>query len=186
LKDYIGAPKENGYRSIHTVVYPLPNISQQPMEIQIRTKEMHEECAFGLASHAQYKQWLYTLNSSQSRANLLRNLQNLRAEVRTPEQFEQSLRTYFREDQIVLFDENETIYHVASPASALDFVCHTHPSRVCRLKSIRVNGRERPFSHRLHDGDVVTSAFSKKRTFRSAWGSACLHAASRKRFEARD
>lgn len=180
LKDYIGAPKENGYRSIHTVVYPLPNVSEQSIEVQIRTKEMHEECEFGLASHAQYKQWLYTLGSRQSRANLLRNLQNLRTEARSLKHFEQTLRTYFRDDQLVLFDENDTVYHLPSPVSALDFVCHANPSRVSRLKSIRVNGREEPLSRLLHDGDVVEALFTQKRAFLPDWCSFCHQASSRK------
>jgi (p)ppGpp synthase/HD superfamily hydrolase len=54
FKDYIGLPKGNGYQSLHTCVYPMRSLSYKPIEFQIRTKSMHQEAEFGIASH-----WLY-------------------------------------------------------------------------------------------------------------------------------
>jgi len=79
--DYIGLPKENGYQSLHTCVYPVPDISRKPVEFQIRTETMHREAEFGIAAHWLYKseaeakvhsdrqlQWLHSLLSQRERA----------------------------------------------------------------------------------------------------------------------
>ena len=70
LKDYIGAPKENGYQSIHTVVYPLIGVNEQPIEIQIRTGLMDEVCEYGPAAHADYKKSKYAMTTRLTKVNL--------------------------------------------------------------------------------------------------------------------
>ena len=180
LKDYIGAPKENGYRSIHTVVYPLPGVTEQPIEIQIRTAEMNEECEYGVAKHGEYKNAVYALHSQFSRVNLFRNLQSLREEARSPKQFETALRTYFNDDHIALFDAKNNLYHLKQPVTALDFACHVYGSRCKNLKSVHINGRERPLDTTLHDGDTVQARFSKEMRVQTAWLDVCHHAPARK------
>lgn len=179
LKDYIGAPKENDYRSIHTVVYPLPGITGQPVEIQIRTAAMHQECEYGVARHGEYKNVVYALHAQPARVNLFRNLQSLRQEASTPAQFAQVLRTYFREDHIALFDARSNLYHLKEPVTALDFVCHVHGKRVRRLKTVRVNGRPRPFDILLHDGDTVEAVFARKPSLTRVWLDACKRRAAK-------
>lgn len=155
LKDYIGTPKENGYRSIHTVVYPLPGVSVLPIEIQIRTQQMHEECENGIASHTTYKDLSYALNSQPSRANLFRNLESLKMLPHTPEEFEQALRKSFNEEDIVLFDPDNNLYHVRPPATALDFACLSLHIDPLTITGVRINGRFHPLATELHDGDTV-------------------------------
>lgn len=180
LKDYIGAPKENGYQSIHTVVYPLPGVTEQPIEIQIRTAEMHKRCEYGALAHGEYKAVIYSLNSQPTRVNLFRNLESLRQESRNPQQFEEALRQYFREDHIALFDIQNNLYHIKKPASALDFVCHVYPDRLSTLKEITVNGRKRSPDALLHDGDIVQAIFGRKRTLQKDWLLACMHPSAKK------
>ncbi len=155
IKDYIGTPKENGYRSLHTVVYPLPGVSVLPIEIQIRTQAMHDECEYGIASHTEYKDLTYALTCRPARANLFRNLEALQTFNHTPEQFEKALRTSFRDDDIVLFDPDNNLYHLHPPATALDFACaslHLNPLSVI---GVRINGRKQALSEKLRDGDTV-------------------------------
>lgn len=180
LKDYIGAPKENGYQSIHTVVYPLPGVTEQPIEIQIRTRAMHELCEFGFAAHGEYKNALYALDQRPSRVVLLRNLEGLRGEARSPQQFEQALRKYFRDDHIAVFDGENNLLHLRSPATVLDFVCLAYPRRWKMLKSVRVNGRQQSFDYPLKDGDTVEVRFGRTVTAESSWTGLCRHAATRK------
>ncbi|MBI3331850.1 bifunctional (p)ppGpp synthetase/guanosine-3',5'-bis(diphosphate) 3'-pyrophosphohydrolase [Candidatus Peregrinibacteria bacterium] len=180
LKDYIGAPKENGYRSIHTVVYPLPGVTEQPIEIQIRTEQMHRESEEGSSAHIDYKEWRYTLRARPTRASLFRNLESLRIETRSPAQFEKALRTYFREDHIVLFDAENHLYHIKKPATAMDFACITHGKRCSRLRSVRINGREQPLDTPLHDGDIVEVEFSRNSLLKADWIHGCHHKAARK------
>ena len=179
LKDYIGAPKENGYRSIHTVVYPLPGVTEQPIEIQIRTHAMHRESEEGGSAHTDYKDLRYTLRSRPTRASLFRNLESLRMEARSPAQFEQVLRTYFREDHIVLFDAENHLYHMKKPATAMDFAWVAHGKRCVRLKSVRINGRDQPPDTLLHDGDIVEVEFGRTTHLKRDWLHACQHKTSR-------
>ena len=175
LKDYIGAPKENGYRSIHTVVYPLPGVTEQPVEIQIRTAAMHRECEFGVANHGEYKNALYETRSGMAHVELFRNLQSLREESHSPKQFEHALLTYFDGDHLAVFDPQNTLYHLKKPVTALDFTCHAYGRRVKYLKSVRVNGRERPLDTALSNGDTVEARFGKGVAVRKEWLRACSH-----------
>lgn len=180
LKDYIGAPKENGYRSIHTVAYPLPGVTEYPVEVQIRTQEMHEECEYGSARHADYKHCLYGLESRFARVDLFNNLLVLRESSHSPEQFAVLLRTYFNEKQIVLFDKNGNLHHLRSPVTALDFICQTMGKRVRFLKSVRVNGRSDALDTLLKDGDTVEGIFGRLPVRMQGWKVRCRQPASRK------
>ncbi len=180
LKDYIGTPKENGYRSIHTVVFPLPGITDQPVEIQIRTADMHRECEFGIASHGRYKAMVYALGERSAHVNFLRNLAMLRTETKTPAEFGDALRTYFRGDQLMLFDPHNAIYHIAKGATALDFAFTVLGDRAMRLREVRINGRVRPLEMPLADGDTVDVRCGRGMTATAKWLDACSLGATRK------
>jgi len=173
LKDYIGAPKENGYRSIHSVTFPLPGVTEQPIEIQIRTEEMDKECEYGVLNHTDYKHFLYTLRTQQTRVQLFRNLESLRHEARSPKQFETALRTYFDDNHLALFDAKNNLYHLKEPVTALDFVCHAFGKRSAFLRSVRINGREQPMDSLLHDGDTVEPRFGRKHIMKIYWTAFC-------------
>ncbi len=174
LKDYIGAPKENGYRSIHTVVYPLPGITEQPIEIQIRTEEMHDICEFGEAAHEEYKNKRYSLRTGRARVDLMKNFQILRMKGRSPSQFARTLRKYFDENQIAVFDEKNNLYHLERPSTILDFLCVAYPQKLERLGKILLNGRIAALDNQLRDGDVVNARYGKRRTIEGRWANACL------------
>lgn len=175
LKDYIGSPKENGYQSIHSVVYPLPGVTEQPIEIQIRSRDMHELCEFGAASHAHYKSLHYALSARPARVNLFRNLENLREESRSPRQFEQALRKYFNEDHAAIFDGRNNLYHLRKPATALDFVVHAYPEQYPFAHAVYINGRRRQLDTPKQDGDIVDTRFRKTRQITKNWLSYCTH-----------
>jgi len=180
LKDYIGAPKENGYQSIHTVVYPLPGVTELPIEIQIRTEDMHRVCEYGSLSHGDYKSYLYTLQAQPARVNLFRNLQHLHEEARSPQQFEKALRQYFREDHMAIFDEENNLFHIRKPATALDFLVHAHDKRCRKLKEAKINGRRQSFETHLRDGDTVEAIFGRTVRLNKEWADACKHSQHRK------
>lgn len=164
LKDYIGTPKENGYRSIHTVVYPLPGITELPIEIQIRTRAMHRECEYGIASHGEYKNWSYALDSAESRANLFRNLEALHAVTKSNDTFADALRHSFADKRLLVFDAHNMLYHLEKPSTALTFVQHAHPDIAQTVTSVRINGRERPTDTLLRDGDIVEILQEKRQS----------------------
>lgn len=176
LKDYIGAPKENGYRSIHTVVFPLPGVSEFPIEVQIRTEEMHRECEFGVPAHGNYKVKRYTLDAQTTRANLFRNLAALRMDSRTPKEFADSLRKYFDGNQLLIFDERGTSWYLQKPATAADFACHAAGEKAIFLQEALVNGRRRPLNTVLADGDTMMLRFSRTKRAPKEIAAACKHA----------
>lgn len=179
LKDYIGAPKQNGYQSLHTVVYPLPGVTEQPMEIQIRTQEMDSVCEYGVAAHHLYKEKASVLGTHRARVDLFRNLEILKTQARSPEEFETALRNYFKEEQLLIFDSANHLYHLKKPATALDFACLVYGKRCSRLKKVRVNGRDQILSTPLHDGDVVEVQFGRLFSYERQWRSLVLHQKSK-------
>lgn len=126
-----------------------------PIEIQIRTQAMHEECENGIASHTDYKNVTYALARQPARVNLFRNLETLRSVTHSPEQFEEALRTSFREDEILIFDPDNTLYHIRPPATALDFACTILRLEPLSVTGARINGRFQPLGTPLRDGDTI-------------------------------
>lgn len=180
LKDYIGAPKENGYQSIHTVVYPVPGVTEQPIEIQIRSQEMHRHCEYGPAAHADYKRYMYALHAKPTRVNLLKNLESLREETRSPEQFAEALRSYFREDHLAVFDASNNLYHLKKPATVLDFACHAYPKQWSKMKGVVINGRKSRIEARLQDGDIVDIHFGREKRCAKEWIDMCAQAPTKR------
>ena len=180
LKDYIGTPKENGYRSIHTVVYPLQGVTQLPIEIQIRTPAMHRDCEFGIASHGEYKDWSYALTTQPSRVYLFRNLENLRFIARSHRSFTDALRRSFREDRLIVFDSEDRLYHLPKPATALDFACQLSPDDCHRIHAIRINGRTQDLGTLLHDGDIVEVIHNGKTPSRTEQLRSCQQAMTKR------
>lgn len=175
LKDYIGAPKENGYQSIHTVVYPLPGVTEQPIEIQIRTKEMHQHCEFGNAGHSHYKNMSYSLKHSTTQIDLFKNFHILRINSRSPEQFETALRTYFDQQHLAVFDDNNNLYHIKKPANILDFLCMVYPEKVLYIDKVKRNGRMEHLDAELHEGDVIEAIWHAERKHRHINPKLCKH-----------
>ncbi|MDD4351633.1 MAG: HD domain-containing protein [Candidatus Gracilibacteria bacterium] len=179
FRDYIGSPKDNGYRSIHTAVYPLPGVTEQIVEVQIRTHRMHQECEYGLAAHFRYKQAKYALTDNIAKVDILRNFEALRIETSSPEKFQEVLQNYLAGKKLIIFDQNNKIYHINKPASVLDFTFVIYGKRCLYLKQAYVNGRERPFEYLLHDGDTVRLVFAKTETFHKNWLNQCQKKASK-------
>ncbi|EKE11099.1 MAG: GTP pyrophosphokinase [uncultured bacterium] len=182
FKDYIGTPKENGYQSIHTVVFPLPNVTNMPIEIQIRSKEMHKECEFGVASHFHYKKDSYTMRyNKKTRADLIKNLEIIKHESPTSTQkLSHLMQSYFRGDQVLVFDSKNRVYHLTKPASALDFVCIHYKKKIAYLKSVKINGILGSLETLLQDGDVVEAQFQEKKSFSKRWIKMCHREQSKK------
>lgn len=174
LKDYIGAPKENGYKSIHTVVYPLPGVNEEPLEIQIRTAEINRHCEYGAAAHYRYKYLNYSAKTGQVRIDLFRSLDILRQEVRSADQFQKLLKTYFRDDRLIIFDQNNNLYHLKRPASVLDFAGQIHKPKFSKIKDALVNGKICPLGQVLKNGDVVQLNFKRDRSISLDWLSGAL------------
>ncbi len=162
IKDYIATPKPNGYQSLHTTVLTS---SQQIVEFQVRTKEMHEYAERGLAAsfhyHEQKTSKSYT-KKKESIAHLPPNLQwitelqEVAAHLRSGDEISRDqLYVDLFSDRIFVFTPKGDIYNLPEGALPLDFAYRVHSDIGYHAYSFRVNGNIQPFDKPLKNGDVI-------------------------------
>ncbi len=157
FKDYIHTPKKNGYRSIHTVV-----IDQQGrnVEVQIRTRKMHEFAEKGLAAHFLYKGGKSKLENILQEANIKEWLDSLRlfSEISREEAQQDLLENVKRNlffDEIYVFTPTKELKKLPKDSSPLDFAYLIHSDLGNHCIGAKVNGRIVPLDYRLKNGDTV-------------------------------
>jgi GTP pyrophosphokinase len=169
FKDFIAMPKFNMYQSLHTTVIGPEG---RPLEIQIRTHEMHEMAEFGVAAH-----WVYKLQSrlgadgTPQRAALGEDakLQWLRSmldwqndELSDPSEFMETLRTDLFEEEVYVFTPKGEVKSLAAGATPLDFAYEVHTEIGHRCVGARVNGKIVPLHYELRSGDIVEILTAKR------------------------
>jgi len=150
--DYIAKPKGNGYQSLHTAVI---GPGGRPVEVQIRTRDMHEFAEFGVAAHWAYKESRKAGDLSQNKFMLLRQLMDWEREAGTPHQFVESLKTDIFEDQVYVFTPNGDIVDLPLGATPLDFAYRIHTMVGHRCRGARINDQIVPLDYQLKTGDRV-------------------------------
>ena len=154
--DYIAAPKENGYRSIHTAVLGPDGLT---LEVQIRTREMHQEAELGVCAH-----WAYKENDSEERPfseklNWLRQVVELGDESLSAtyggEDFGTELRQLFEEERIFVYTPAGHVVDLTRGATPLDFAYRVHTEVGHRCREALVNGRPVSLNSRLETGQQV-------------------------------
>lgn len=167
FKDYIAMPKFNLYQSLHTTVM---GPTGRPVEVQIRTIEMHERAEYGVAAHWRYKQ---NPNATQPEAdrmstheqmNWLRTLVEMERETSDPEAFLDSLRFEIAGDEVYVFTPKGEVIVLPPNATPVDFGYSVHTEVGHRTIGAKVNGRLVPLDTVLESGDtveVVTSSSDK-------------------------
>lgn len=149
--DYIANPKPNGYQSLHTVVM----YEATPLEIQIRTYEMHHIAGFGLAAHWRYKEGKKKDLQFEERIGWLRQLIEWRRELSGAEEFLESVKTDIFIDQVFVYTPKGEIKDLPKSATPLDFAYRIHTELGHRCIGARVNGKLVPLNYRINNGDVV-------------------------------
>ena len=154
FKDYIAAQKSNGYQSLHTALQTREGVK---LEIQIRTRAMHEVAEHGLAAHWMYKQEDARPDAAQAEAmNRLSSLLRMHAENDAPGDFMEYLRMELSPGEMyVLTPEGEAV-RLPPDSTALDFAYAIHTDVGDRAESAVVNGANMPLSRRLQSGDQVS------------------------------
>ncbi|NRA63719.1 MAG: bifunctional (p)ppGpp synthetase/guanosine-3',5'-bis(diphosphate) 3'-pyrophosphohydrolase [Pseudobacteriovorax sp.] len=155
FKDYIAMPKANMYQSLHTTVV-RPN--GEPAEIQIRTKEMHETCEFGVAAH-----WSYKENDKQGQGaatdmekfSWLRQILQWQSELKDPDEFLEAVKVDLFDEEIFVFTPKGDVFSLPKNATALDFAFSVHTDVGVKCIGVKVNGRMAPIKRRLNSGDIV-------------------------------
>lgn len=149
LDDYIANPKSNGYQSLHTVVIGPEG---KPVEIQIRTEDMHNFAEFGVAAH-----WRYKEGSKQDLA-MDRNVNTLRQLLEAPHGERgilDSFRSEFFEDEIFVLTPKGQVIRLRKGATPIDFAYGIHTEVGHRCRGAKVNGRIVPLHHTLKSGERV-------------------------------
>lgn len=152
FNDYIANPKPNGYRSLHTSVMCQ---GTTPLEVQIRTHEMHHLSEYGFAVHWRYKEGGKRDSGFEEGIGWLRQLIEWHREVHGAEEFLESVRTDVFSDQVFVYTPRGEIKDLPTGSTPLDFAYRIHTDLGHRCIGAKVNGRLVTLNHQLENGDIV-------------------------------
>lgn len=164
FKDYIATPKFNLYQSLHTTVMGPKG---RPVEIQIRTPEMHHRAEFGVAAHWMYKDRMATgksvdkLSVQDTDMAWLAHISDWQAETEDPGEFLDSLRFEIGAKEVYVFTPKGRVIGLPSGATPIDFAYAVHTEIGHRTMGAKVNGRLVPLESKLSSGDVIEILTSK-------------------------
>ncbi|WP_273654634.1 RelA/SpoT family protein [Cellulomonas fimi] len=166
FKDYIAMPKFNLYQSLHTTVI---GPGGKPVEIQIRTHDMHRRAEYGVAAHWKYKETAKNAANGQTDAAgndmvWLRQLVDWQKETADPTEFLDSLRFEIAGSEVYVFTPKGDVIALPSGSTPVDFAYAVHTEVGHRTMGARVNGRLVPLDSALENGDVVDVFTSKSET----------------------
>ncbi len=151
--DYIASPKESLYQSLHTTVMA---IGARPLEIQIRTTEMHQLAEYGVAAHWRYKEGAHPRDLRyQERMSWLRQLIEWQREMPVAEEFVESVKTDLFRDQVFVYTPKGEIKELPAGATPIDFAYRVHTDLGHHCVGGKVNGRLVSLNYQLQNGDVV-------------------------------
>ncbi len=157
--DYIAAPKDNFYQSLHTaVIYD----DKRPLEVQIRTSEMHQNAEYGIAAHWRYKEGTHRDKSYEQRINWLRNMMEWRTDVNDAQEFVEGMKTDVFQDRVYVFTPRGDIIDLSAGSTPIDFAYHVHTDIGHRCRGARVNGKLVPLYQDLKTGDQVEILTAKR------------------------
>ncbi|SDF80244.1 GTP pyrophosphokinase [Limimonas halophila] len=164
FKDYISTPKPNGYRSLHT---GLIGPKRQRIEVQVRTREMHEIAEYGVAAHWVYKQADEAVDGRQYR--WLRELLDILDHASTPEEFLEHTKMEMFQDQVFCFTPKGDLISLPRGATPVDFAYAVHSEVGDTCVGAKVNGRMVPLKTSLENGAQVEIITSKAQTPSPDW-----------------
>lgn len=163
FKDYISTPKRNGYRSLHTTVIHADNTR---VEIQIRTRAMHEEAELGLAAHWAYKQ---DKVRPDSQVSWIRDLVEILDNAESPEELLEHTKMAMYQDRIFAFTPKGELHQLPKGASPIDFAYAVHTDLGDQAVGAKINGRVVPLRTVIDNGDQVQILRSKAQEPQPGW-----------------
>ena len=156
FKDYIGLPKPNRYQSLHTTVV---GTNGRPIEIQIRTMEMHHIAEYGIAAHWKYKETgssdVSASSNDDDKFTWLRQLLEWQKDLSDAQEYMESVKDNLFEDDVYVFSPDGDVFALAQGATPVDFAYRVHSEVGNHMKGARVNGRWSVLSKPLENGDIV-------------------------------
>jgi guanosine-3',5'-bis(diphosphate) 3'-pyrophosphohydrolase len=155
--DYIANPKTSGYQSLHTAVL----YEGEPLEIQFRTLQMHQEAEHGIAAHWKYKEGKAGTREFDQKLAWLRQLLDWHSELQDARDFVESVRLDLFQNEVFVFTPKGDVVDLPAGATPVDFAYRIHTDVGHRTAGAKVNGRLVPLSHPLTTGDIVEIVTSK-------------------------
>lgn len=166
FKDFISTPKPNGYRSLHSSV--LLGGEQARIEVQIRTRLMHEEAEYGVAAHWAYKQGAEGAPAREAYP-WIEDLLDVLQDAASPEELLENARLAMFQDQVFVFTPKGELYQLPRDATPVDFAYAVHSDLGDICVGAKVNGRVVPLRTRLVNGDQVEILKGKVKAPDPAW-----------------
>lgn len=167
FKDFIAMPKSNMYQSLHTTVISSQG---QPLEIQIRTFEMHRVAEMGIAAHWKYKEGAKGGDKGfDQKLSWMRQLLDWHQDLRDPREFVESVKLDVFSDEVFVFTPKGDVLDLPAGSVPLDFAYRVHTDVGHRCVGARVNGKMVPLETKLSNGDIVEVITAKQGTPSRDW-----------------
>ena len=164
FRDYIADPKKNQYKSIHTVILA----GGKPIEVQIRTWQMHWNDEVGLAAHWQYKDHKKD-KYFDKKLSTIKQLREWHKSQKNSNELKQSLKTHSGEERIFVFTPKEEVVIIKEASTPIDFAFAIHSDVGFRAKGAKVNGKIVPLDHKLENGDSVEIITARSNQIKRQW-----------------
>lgn len=168
FKDYIAMPKSNMYRSLHTSVL---GPKSKPIEVQIRTHEMHQVAEYGVAAHWKYKEKgsQKAISNEDLKFTWMRKLAEMEKYVSNAEEYVESVKLDLFSDQVFAFTPMGDVIDLPVDATPVDFAFRIHTDVGFKITGALINGRIAQLDTKLKNGDIVEIMTSKNGTPRLDW-----------------
>ncbi len=166
FKDYIAVPKSNMYQSLHTTVIGPDG---HPLEVQIRTEEMHATAEMGIAAHWLYKEHRPGAKKDYKNLTILKNIGEIQDDEKDPREFMKNLKMDLYDNEIFVFTPQGKIIKLPQDSTPVDFAYAIHTEIGHHTVGAKVNNRMVPLKTRLAGGDIIEIMTNKKGHPSEAW-----------------